>query len=234
MGEKPIIFSGELVPAILDDRKTQTRRVIKPQPLFPTLSEDELEAGMVIFDGPNLVRLHSPKKNSGPASRGWLYKKGFPSPYQVGDMLWVQECFLVSECDPGKTVSVHYRFDQWRHGIVIPETHLDKPTSKPTGKWHSGRFMPRWASRISLEVTEIRVEKLQDITEEDAISEGVGAVPMIDIPRQATWSNRQDFSQLWDSLNAKRGYSWETNPWVLAYTFKLLSPEHVEGEIANA
>jgi hypothetical protein len=78
--------------------------------------------------------------------------------------------------------------------------------------------MPRWASRITLEITDIRVERLQDITEEDAEAEGSkldgGTAPEI------CYTYRYGFSKLWDSLNAKRGFSWESNPWVWVIGFK--------------
>lgn len=210
MTEKPIIVTGGLIPAILDDSKTQTRRIIKPQPLFPIPSEDELEAGMVIFDRSNLVKLHSPKKNSGPASRGWLYKKDFPFPYQVGDILWVRET-------------------RWRNGGYVA---TDPPTIQNEGKVPS-IFMPRWASRIKLEVTDVRVQRLQNISLEDARAEGISEYGhefrgMKTFPGDDTYRNRttvENFAWLWDSLNAKRGYSWEANPWVWAYTFKKLTTE---------
>ncbi len=70
-----------------------------------------------------------------------------------------------------------------------------------------------------MEVTGVKVERLQENSEDDAIAEGVDAISLADVPRQAAWSRRQDFSRLWDSLNVKRGYGWEMNPWVVAVTF---------------
>jgi len=80
--------------------------------------------------------------------------------------------------------------------------------------------MPRWASRITLEITELRVERLQEITEEDAKAEGVGCCP-----NQAYTDYRHHFMVLWDSLNAKRGYNWASNPFVWVITFRRVQKE---------
>lgn len=90
------------------------------------------------------------------------------------------------------------------------------------GPWRPGIHMPRWASRLTLTVTSVRVQRLQDISEEDAIAEGVDAVSMADAPRQTAWSRRQDFAQLWDSINGKHPCAaWSDNPWIVALTFSV-------------
>jgi hypothetical protein len=80
-----------------------------------------------------------------------------------------------------------------------------------------------------LVIAEVRVQKLQDITEEDAIAEGVDAVAQDDVRRQASWTRRDDFAKLWDKLNAKRGYPWDSNPWVWALSFTFLAKSESHG-----
>jgi hypothetical protein len=80
--------------------------------------------------------------------------------------------------------------------------------------------MPRWASRITLEIVDVRCQRLQEIKEDDAVREGVDAVSQDDVPRQASWTRRQDFAQLWDRLNGKRGFGWKVNPVVWVIEFK--------------
>ena len=89
-------------------------------------------------------------------------------------------------------------------------------------KWKPSIHMFHKYSRITLEITEISVERVQDITEAAAIAEGVDAVSMADHPRQATMSRKADFKQLWDSINKKRGFGWESNPWVWVVKFEVV------------
>jgi hypothetical protein len=103
----------------------------------------------------------------------------------------------------------------------------DQPSLLPAdygyhdGPWKPSIFMPRWASRITLEITNIRAERLQEITEEDARDEGVIFVEE-QLPGDDTWRPyaRKEFESLWNSLNAKRGHGWQTNPWVWVVEFK--------------
>ena len=89
----------------------------------------------------------------------------------------------------------------------------------PRLKWKPSIHMPRKHCRLLLDVKAVRIQRLQNITEDDAVAEGVDAVSVADVPRQATWTRRQDFAQLWNSLNEKRGFGWDTNPWVWVVTF---------------
>ena len=91
----------------------------------------------------------------------------------------------------------------------------ERPT-EGWGKKRSPLFMPKWAARIWLEVTDIRVERLQDISEEDAIREGIGNWIQVQVDTEPSVV----FKDMWDSINAKRGYSWESNPWVFVYDFR--------------
>lgn len=176
MKEFPILFKTEMVRAILDGRKTMTRRVAK-QPIQLLDSND----------------LSSPLK----------------CPYgQVGDKLWVRETFAINI--PGCPEP---------YGLTYKSDHIDQKGDGPANpiKWESPRFMPRWASRILLEITNIRIERLQDITELEATHEG--------IEKHLGIHARHDFSKLWDSINLKRGYGWDKNPWVWCIKFKIINGE---------
>lgn len=173
MTERPILFSGAMVRAILDGRKTQTRRLINPQPTM-------------IVDG--VARIPSARRKvSGydiPANQDAR------SPYgQPGDRLWVRETVCLAGSVP------FYRADGETFAKV---------------RWSPAIHMPRTASRLTLEVLEVRVQRLQEIGEEDAVAEGVEMVPF--------GSMRGEFHALWDSINAKRA-PWASNPWVWALTF---------------
>jgi len=175
--ERPILFSAPMVRAILDGRKTQTRRVIKPQP-------------------PAGSSLRQPVK----------------CPYgRPGDKLWVRETFGYCTKSGG-----HYLYKADGEGFST--CHVEG------GKWKPSIFMPRVASRITLNVLDIRVERVQDITGADVLSEGVDngkSNPTMGV----RWENmqRMAFSDLWDSINAGRGFSWESNPWIWAVKFDLAS-----------
>lgn len=132
-------------------------------------------------------------------------------PYgRAGDRLWVRETWAWSG---DKTVAEAERIAQ---GEVWYRT--DPRWTNPAIRWRSPIHMPRWASRLTLEITEVRVQRVQEISEEDAKAEGA--------PFDAGGNEelgvgyRIGFCRLWDSLNAKRGYSWESNPWVWALTFR--------------
>lgn len=172
--ERPILFSGEMVRAILEGRKTQTRRVMKPQPF------DLIKSWPA--NPKNGQEIHCPYGNA-------------------SDRLWVRETFAEGGMiRPGDKVS--YAADWGEDARVIR-------------RWKPSIFMPRWASRITLEITNVRVERLQEITAADAKAEGVE--PFLN--RDATaW--RAGFQVGWDALNAKRGHSWEKNPWVWVIEFK--------------
>lgn len=238
MREKPILFSAPMVQAILDGRKTMTRRIIKPQPDekysychgICTSSTDNKNVGRVGL-GPSNV----------------LVKQFIKPPYQPGDHLYVRETWRIGAWaeNPGR-ISVDYKADgyirrEWLdvedperfERYWIQSTHdaekaglkfdLDgqyhwEPGKAPT-RWRPSIFMPKEAARIWLEVTNVRVERLQDITEEDAVKEGVKAYG----PNNCSGTSaRIAFAELWDSLNAKRGYGWDGNPFVWVISFKVL------------
>lgn len=187
MKEHPIIFSSPMVRAILEGRKTQTRRVIK----FEGVTENKLYETR---DG-DIVELIS------------------LCPYgEIGHCLWVRETF-----------SEPYKLDIEKKVFTgfYRATDVDRKV-----KWRPSIFMPRWASRIDLEITGIRVERVQDISENDAIAEGVERQGVLwrgygDDSMPVEFA-RTSFSLLWDAINVKRGSGWNANPWVWVIEFKRL------------
>lgn len=190
MTDRPILFSGPMVRALLEGRKTQTRRVIKGVQRNncltvrkPTKTKTGIEAHVIDAGEHGLL------------------------PYAPGDRLWVREGFsgpygcrnLPPRDWPNAGPIWH-----WADGN--PE-HGDWTRPKP------GIHMPRWASRLTLTVTDVRVQRLQDISEDDARAEGVQpytpTCPDDDTPAADA------FMDLWDSLNAERA-PWDSNPWVCA------------------
>ena len=206
--ELPIIFSGPMVRAILAGRKTQTRRVIKPQPE----SVVEMEAR--------------------------------PPKCAVGDRRWVKETWRVGAWDEDTgEVCVDYRADGYsrREWDAVPDPemferlwiqscddakkagvgpdgegqYLWKPGEAPT-RWRPSIFMPRWASRLTLPVTGVRHERLRSISMADAVAEG--------------FENVAEFRAYWKTLNAKRGFGWAENPWVVVIEWPRVVGEQEGGE----
>jgi len=205
--ERPILFSGEMVRAILDGRKTQTRRVIKAK--VPCWNKpDDWQKG-ICFHG--MVSF-----NNGPSKQHQLRDFSVQCPYGIPcDRLWVRETWQ-NTADMG----ICHPADNY---VVYRATDPDWETMEGW-KWRPSIFMPREASRITLEITDIRVERVQDISEKDAEHEGLTEwqdfIYLSPDESRMTRDIIQAFSWLWDSLNAKRGYSWESNPWVWVIDFK--------------
>lgn len=231
--ERPIIFSTDMIKAILRENnpKTQTRRVIKPQP-------ERLGDIVWDFGGEELCFIGDE------AARNYLFhevygNKGTPygSIYVDGsaDRLWVKETFC-PEGDAGavwyKAGIPDYRLDRvvgWEDYPYRLDNYFDPPAKM---KWRSPIFMPRWASRITLEITDVRVERLGEISESDAEAEGrpewtrhVKSAPLVRGAEFHDMTAREWFEALWDSINAKRGYSWQSNPWVWVIDFRRVT-EH--------
>jgi hypothetical protein len=191
MKERPILFSGEMVKAILEGRKTQTRRVVKPH-------------------------------------------RELRCPYgKPVDQLWVRETWKYDGWTQDGQPFVRYRADntvrlcqnippelsdkladQWAE-LSKPE-NFDIDNSASDRKWRPSIFMPKDASRLQLEITDIRVERIQDISEEDAEKEGCN-------PDMETNSYKDSFMILWDKINKDRGFGWNKNPWVWVILFKRIS-----------
>lgn len=211
--EHPIIFSAPMVRAILEGRKTQTRRVVRPQPQIPAgttymVMPDSTLPG-VCPDGTLVWGRPVPK-------RGWMR-----SPYGgVSDRLWVRETWAADPC-----------YDHLRPAD-IPKAALRgiKYDFDIVTNWHKRRpsiHMPRWASRLTLRATEIRVQRVQKISQEDAIDEGIqcmgDAIQREDDKEYILHSAdccQETFAHLWDEINDKPGRTWGDNPWVWAVTFE--------------
>ena len=214
MKERPILFSGEMVRAILDGRKTQTRRVVKPQPDCNTTALGH------VGSGPCVVL----------AMRNRMYE--IPCPYgQPGDRLWVKETFYCDDYrypdipkdeqdEDLRDRMIYYRADGDDLCQQIPECDCDGNNVPP---WRPSIFMPRWASRITLEITGVRVERLQEISEDDAKAEGSqDAHNVMHFSFQSSIDNvyRRNYASLWDSINGKM-HPWTSNPWVWVIEFNM-------------
>lgn len=228
MTDRPILFSGPMVRALLDGRKTQTRRIVKPQPpehlhlqpMFGWNAHDQQPVGT-----PGLWRVAGPDYPDCAADDRRC-------PYGVaGDRLWVRE--NVQRFDKG-TCDQHIWYLAGRNQIDSGHTTAP-PDLDPDARWPADRpgpgggsvysvpciHMPRWASRLTLTITDVRVERLQDISQADAEAEGVQDPSLVPI-LGAFWSSRDGYARLWNHINGKG--SWAANPWVWAVTFAVERP----------
>jgi len=233
--ERPILFSGPMVRALLDGRKTQTRRVVKPMPKwaerFPICDPDNMAAGHQIWwwDG---------KFDRVGVSQDCPYGK-------PGDRLWVKETWRPTKSFEPWDMDVTYRADGERRTVKDGEfgdRDWTMPKAAATGNV-SPLFMPRWAARVVLEITDVRVERLHEITEGDSIAEGADQYASStklrrDRPYDSSLNGiyREGFSELWEAINGAG--SWAANPWVWAVSFRVLDQEAIAkataGETRNA
>lgn len=212
-----------MVPPVLADTKTQTRRIMSPQPSHWSHYIQPMWGT-------------SPPPNPVEFGEKWLWREVGPDypddtsddrrcPYgQPGDRLWVREAWRtvesLDEIRPSMLadrVPIRYEADGFVRGKL----------RESTGRYRHARFMPRWISRITLEVTNVRCERLHDITDADAKAEGVEPLPferkLYPSKHAATvteWSHRAAFQLLWESINGAE--SWRSNPWVWVVEFKRL------------
>jgi|SRR6185437_12419449 len=189
--ERPILFSGPEVRATLEGRKDQTRRIVKPQP-----------------DADGLVKMKG--KPWWEDTSGRVYRCPFGVP---GDRLWVKETWGYDWFDEGQMrahKTVVYRADD----CARPK---DQGGPAP---WHPSIHMPYWASRITLEVTQVRVQRAQEISEEDAMAEAALEWHDADTSRPFVHSARMAFRDLWNSIHGP--HAWERNDWVFAITYRRL------------
>ena len=222
MKEHPILFSGPLVRAILDGRKTQTRRLLRVQPGSDVATFDNDGEGGRWHSCSNPGRIGSTFPGATDPDRigYWRDPVGIRCPYgQPGDRLWVRESWRSVGWRPENGHWIEYAADNAKVWREAPKDVLsvDVYNHAHPDRWRPSIHMPRWASRISLEVTEVRVQRIQEITEEDARAEGVPAIPRLDGSDPRYY--RQSFAALWDSL-APAGQEWADTPWVWAVTFK--------------
>ncbi len=231
MSEKPILMNTEMVQMTLKDLKTQTRRVIKPQPVC------DLEGAY--FDS----------YNGGPQWNWWLPDGRLCNDHDIikcpygkpGDELWVRETWRIYH---GTTsAQIYYKASADNTGIQVDFGYAQMLKINP--RWRPSIHMPRWASRIQLRITDIRVERIQDITEEDAIEEGLtaitkdGSLYKYGIPDNDglpgtdnhgwPWNQweadpRKAFFKLIDSINGKRGFLVKDNYWLWVIKFERIKP----------
>lgn len=227
MADRPIIFSAPMIRALLAGRKTQTRRILRRQPEpcdhehWPdepaprwTIDEDGAHCGVC----GNGTRLATTK--SGVA--------GLPVPARVGDRLYVREAWApldaLTHSDPGAQALADRGFYRADESTVEGEI----------SRWRPSIHMPRWASRLTLLVTDVRVERLQDISEGDAAAEGVElesadppfhyvpgiwphSITAVGVEEPGGRHAARSFAKLWGHINGSE--SWQANPWVVAVTF---------------
>jgi hypothetical protein len=226
---RPIIFSDPMVRAILDGRKTQTRRVVKPQPP---------KSGEVFYWAPPGGRNREGWAKAGIYHRdndGLRFVEACPYG-QPGDQLWVREAWMPdppldgwADCEePYSGADVEWngcgrRIDGVPPQYRTPENCIYRATfGDELVGWKPSIHMPRWASRLTLEITDVRVERVQDISEGDAQAEGINWSEIEDSHLGRV--RRQYFADLWDSINGKT-YPWEANPWVWAIEFKRIDSQ---------
>jgi hypothetical protein len=220
MKERPILFSGSMVRAILEDRKTQTRRVVKPTMTAPRVAPLRMEPWLI--DGEQET-----DDNGAPLWAGFHpdypgEAKWFSCPYgQPGDRLWVRETWRV-EARGMIGHLIDYRADPGSPTLVMTRADDAPRYVTPNMVWRPSIHMPRWASRLTLEITGVRVERLQDISWIDAVAEGMHDPHRAELRTHPTTGCVARFRGLWNEINAKRGYSWESNPFVWVVGFKKL------------
>lgn len=226
MRETPIIFSGPMVRAIIEGRKTQTRRIIKHPEYF----------GCLTGDCPHSLQFECDQD---------INKRFVPDcPYGIpGDRLWVRETHMVWTGGAAGTTDLLYADDPEWDAALKDRDEIRKAHSR--GQMNPGVcgnykiipsiHMPRWASRITLEITEVRVQRLQDITEEDAKAEGCSEsepITQADIDElqgqekelarllgEGQFTAKFDFMMLWDQIYGKR-VPWASTPWVWVISFR--------------
>ena len=215
MKERPILFSAPMVRAILEGRKTQTRRVVKqkinPHDFLGGIGDSRNDPYNYGFENPEVMGhfITLPEQRC---------------PFgQVGDQLWVRESFWRWGDYITKTDESGERWTEWHPQDLVGyrADHPEKPESKDgfVARAMPSIHMPRWASRIQLEITGVRVERLQGISEADARAEGIqfecdGRVP--------EYTERSEFRELWSSINGRE--SWDANPWVWVVEFQRVKP----------
>ena len=214
MKERPMLFNGDMVRAILAGRKTQTRRPVKidmANAFDPPRGKEDVSAGYPLFED----------------VEGTWHKSVDCCPFgQVGDRLWVRETWAH---DAPSLEECRSRFEDLFPSSLPygPYFRADSIHENTGLRWRPSIHMPRWASRITLEITGIRVERVQDISEYDAIADG-GLESMIEdhiwyIPGTDPKTTRDPiyaFEHIWNSCYSARALGWDVNPWVWVVEFK--------------
>lgn len=233
MTDKPILFSAPMIRALLAGNKTQTRRLFKPQPTMHDAGDCTINGHRGNVD--YLMREIAPKH--------WLR-------IAAGDRLWVKETSRIHGWEDDGEVWLTYAADETRSKALYPdnddflerlcarvekagtETNAEERYENipPSALVRPSIFMPRWGSRMTLHVTEVRVQRLQEISEEDAKAEGCEPTTCANViaPPNGFPSYRSAYGILWDTINGSG--SWTANPWVAAYSFTV---EHCNIEKAR-
>jgi hypothetical protein len=198
MKERPILFRGEMVLAILAGKKQQTRRLVRPESF----------AGKWLAD----------VKDDFAGACDYVADPGNNPPFVVGDRLWIKETWAALLDD----LTLRLDGKPQRGDLVRYRATYD--TREPGFVWRSPLFMPRWASRLTLEVTDVRVERLQEISEEDARAEGVQPAPFCKAGRPNGMEHVEAFENLWESINGKV-FPWSSDPPVWVVSFRRVEPE---------
>ena len=207
---KPILFSTPMVQAILSGRKTMTRRVVKPD-IVNRFDICPVDGPIAYID----------------QATGDSYPPTAVAPYCVCDILWVRETWGIGIQIAG--------------GIIYKADYTIKAPLADGEKWRPSIFMPRNAARIFLRVTDVRAERLQDISVQDAKDEGIrvhangckdglafGCYNGDNCVYNKCKRPIEYFHELWDSINFKRGYGWDTNPWVWVISFERCEKQEVQ------
>jgi hypothetical protein len=224
MKERPILFSGPMVRAIIEGRKTQTRRILKPafEKTAPVVNLKEHGCNdpkeySGDYNDPYSWGYPGAEDGADMSIGGWLGLNPYGMPSEkdqfgvYGSRLWVRETFL----------------EQHKRGFFYKAT--DENPLPQLYHWRPSIHMPRRASRITLEITDVRVERVQDISHADILAEGINSDDVYEAvdkrqPKNKNYcigeSYRWAYKDLWDSLNAKRGFGWNVNPWVWVICFK--------------
>ena len=193
MTDRPIIFSAPMVQALLAGRKSMTRRVLKPQP-------------------PEWVTRMTHEGRCGWIGSGDGHGTLMHVPYAVGDRLWCREVFAY-----GWPVEGNHQLPECNQEHAITYRADGNRPFCSRRRWHSPIHMPRWASRLTLIVTDVRVQRLHDISAADAIAEGCHVYASSATIDCDTPDPRQEYRRLWNSIHGPE--AWAANPWVAALTF---------------
>ena len=252
--ERPVLFQADMIRAVLAGTKTQTRRVVKPQP-----AEVGLHEGQETYGGRPLTPADVGVGPCAWSETGWAYTRAWNDdngatsctcrpagcPYGApGDRLYVREAFRLPAGDDSMTpveYVVECEFDSLLDIRYEADGHSRLPDSAVAvdgwGRLRPSIHLPRRLSRLLLEITEVRVERVQEITPSDAADEGVSwtrdgkTLYGTEVRDSGGWLLAKDvrdrFAELWDQINGPRGYGWEADPWAWAVTFEVVRGDEV-------
>lgn len=229
--ERPILFSPPMVLGILENRKFQTRRIVKPQP-----KDDRVNHWVPITEqvawrtwektGAWHCGYCRPMPDGSPSSHFEITGSARCTYGNPGDLIWVREGLHRPDGDPWlyRADNMPVMVDKADESAMVVWAHHKQQDYCPS------MFMPRWASRITLELTEVRVEKLQEISREDAIAEGIQVLPLQSADDPSAWfqsapgvhqerTPQASYAALWDSINGKK-HPWKSSPWVWVLAFR--------------